>query len=185
MLVNNAGIGATAPLLDSDVDKIEAVIALNVTTLMRLTYAIAPRFVARRGGAIINIASVTALKPELFNGVYSASKAFVLAFSRSLHHELAEKGIRVQVVLPGVTATDFWSIAGLPLEQFPPQRVMSGADLVDAALAGFDLDEFVTIPSLPNIADWYAFEAARRALYPNISHATPAARYRAAHRTVV
>jgi short-subunit dehydrogenase len=72
--------------------------------------------VARGRGAIINIASVVAISPETLNGVYGASKAFVLAFSQSLQHELTDKGVRVQAVLPGATATDFWAIGGLPVE---------------------------------------------------------------------
>ena len=100
MLVNNAGVGATAPLLDSKVEAMDAMIALNVTASMRLAYAVAPAFVARGTGTIINIASVVAIAPEVLNGVYGGSKAFVLAFSQSLHHELAGKGVRVQAVLP-------------------------------------------------------------------------------------
>lgn len=177
MLVNNAGVGATSPLLDSDVDSMEQMIALNVNALMRLTYAAAPGFVARGAGSIINIASVVAVAPELLNGVYGASKAFVLAFSQSLRHELEDKGVRVQVVLPGATATDFWAIAGTPIEHLPAHIVMSGKDLVEAALAGFDLGEFATVPSLPLIADWEVFESARLALQPNLSLAHPAQRY--------
>ena len=119
MLVNNAGVGATGPLLASDVDKMEAMIALNVGALTRLTYAAAPGFVARGGGTIVNIASIVALAPEQLNGVYGASKAYVLAFSQSLHHELADKGVRIQAVLPGATATEFWASAGLPVENLP------------------------------------------------------------------
>jgi uncharacterized protein len=177
MLVNNAGVGATSPLLDSDVDSMERMIALNASALMRLTYAAAPGFVARGSGTIINIASVVAVAPELLNGVYGASKAFVLAFSQSLRHELADKGVRVQVVLPGATATDFWSIAGTPVEHLPAHIVMSGEALVDAALTGFDLGEFATVPSLPLIADWEVFESARLALQPNLSLSHPAQRY--------
>jgi hypothetical protein len=177
LLVNNAGVGATAPLLSADVDKMEALIGLDVNALMRLTYAAVPGFVARGGGAIINIASIVAVAPEMLNGVYGGAKAFVLAFSQSLQHELADKGIRVQVVLPGATATEFWGIAGTPVEHLPPQIVMSGEDLVDAALAGFDLGEFVTVPSLPDIADWKAFEAARQVLRPQLSATKPAQRY--------
>ena len=101
LLVNNAGVGAAAPLLGSDVEKMEEMIRLNVTALTRLTYAAAPGFVARAGGTIINIASIVAVSPETLNGVYGGSKAFVLAFSQSLQHELGPKGIRVQAVLPG------------------------------------------------------------------------------------
>jgi len=123
-----------------------------------------------------------ALAPELLNGVYGASKAFVLAFSQSLQHELADKGVRIQAVLPGAIATDFWALAGLPVENLPAQIVMSPENLVDAALAGLDQEEFVTIPSLPDAAQWKAFEAARRALGPNLSHAAPAERYQIGRR---
>ncbi|HEX4170654.1 MAG TPA: SDR family oxidoreductase [Bryobacteraceae bacterium] len=107
VLVNNAGVGAPTRLLDSNVDRLEALIDLNVTALMRLTYAALPGFLKRGGGAIINIASVVGIVPELLNGVYGGTKAFVLVFSRSLHKEFAQKNIRVQAVLPGLTATDF------------------------------------------------------------------------------
>lgn len=177
LLLNNAGVGATQPLLESDIDKMQAMIALNVTAPTRLTYAAAPGFIARGGGTIINIASVVAVAPELLNGVYGGSKAFVLAFSQSLHHELGGKGVRVQAVLPGATATDFWDIAGTPVEHLPDAIVMSAADMVDAALAGLDQGEFVTIPALPELADWNSFEAARQALGPNLSRAQPAPRY--------
>src|SRR5258708_23208828 len=114
MLVNNAGVGATAPLLDSDVEKMDGMIRLNVGALTRLTYAAAPGFVARGGGTIVNTASSVAISPETLNGVYGASKAFVLALSQSLDHELAAKGVRVQAVLPGATPTYFRDSADRP-----------------------------------------------------------------------
>lgn len=181
VLVNNAGIGATAPLLDADIDKMEHMIALNVTALTRLTYAAVPSFVARGGGTVINIASIAGVAPEILNGVYGGTKAFVLALSQSLRHELTGKGVRVQAVLPGATATEFWDIAGTPIAKLPREGVMSAENLVDAALAGLDQGEFVTIPSLPNATDWDALEAARQALFPNLSRAVPAARYNVAH----
>ena len=177
MLVNNAGVGATGPLVSSDVDKMEDMISLNVTALTRLTYAAAPGFVARGNGTIINISSIVAIAPEVLNGVYGGSKAFVLAFSHSLVHELAGKGVRVQAVLPGATATEFWDIAGTPVHQLPQQIVMSANDLVDPALAGLDLGETVTIPSLPNQVEWDRYEAARRAMSDKISSAIAAPRY--------
>jgi len=180
LLVNNAGVGATAPLLNADVDKMQAMIDLNVTALTRLTYAAAPGFVARGAGTIVNIASVVAINPELLNGVYGGSKAFVLAFSQSLHHELADKGVRIQAVLPGATATEFWDVAGMPVEHLPQSIVMTTEDMVDAALAGLAQGELVTIPSLPEQKDWNAYEAARQTLMPNLSRTEPAARYKAA-----
>ncbi len=182
MLVNNAGVGSAKPLLVSDIGKMSDMIALNVGALTRLTYAAVPGFVARGTGTIVNIASVAAIAPEVLNGVYGGSKAFVLALSRSLHHELADKGVHVQAVLPGATATEFWDIAGPGLANMPAAILMSADDVVDAALAGLDQGELVTIPSLADAADWASFEAARQALAPNLSHALPASRYSVATR---
>jgi short-subunit dehydrogenase len=178
VLVNNAGVGASGPLLGSDADKMDDMIRLNVTALTRLTYAAVPGFVARGNGTVINIASIVAIAPELLNGVYGGTKAFVLAFSHSLVHELASTSIRVQAVLPGATATEFWDVAGRPVHQLPAQIVMSADDLVDAALAGLDLGETVTIPSLPDKAEWDRHEAGRLAMTDKLSSAIPAPRYK-------
>jgi hypothetical protein len=180
VLVNNAGVGSASQLLVSDIDKMQQLITLNVTALTRLAYAAAPSFVSRGTGTIINISSVVAIAPELLNGVYGGSKAFVLAFSHSLHHELSAKGVRVQAVLPGATATEFWNVAGLPVEHLPQEIVMTTEDMVDAALSGLQQGELVTIPSLPDQGDWDAFENARKALGPKLSRVAPAARYRSA-----
>jgi uncharacterized protein len=177
VLVNNAGVGAAAPLLNSDVEKMDQMIRLNVVALTRLTYAVAPGFVTRGGGTIVNIASTVAIAPETLNGVYGGSKAFVLAFSQSLQHELAQKGVRIQAVLPGATATEFWDTAGLPVHNLPASIVMSAEDMVDAALAGLDQGETVTIPSLPDKAEWDGFDAARRAMSGKLSSTMPARRY--------
>ena len=177
MLVNNAGVGGAAPLLASNVDAMDQMIRLNVLALTRLTYAAVPAFVARGSGTIINIASIVAISPETLNGVYGGSKAFVLAFSQSLQHELADKGVRVQAVLPGATATEFWDIAGLPVSNLPAEIVMSAQDVVDAALAGLDQGETVTIPSLENKAEWDAYDAARREMAGRLSRTEPATRY--------
>ncbi|MCC6070334.1 SDR family NAD(P)-dependent oxidoreductase [Massilia sp. GCM10020059] len=177
MLVNNAGVGATGPLLESDIGKMDDMIALNVTALTRLTYAAAPGFAARGHGTFINIASIVAIAPELLNGVYGATKAYVLALSQSLKHELGERGVRVQVVLPGATATEFWSAAGLPVEHLPQEIVMRADAMVDAALAGLDLGEFATLPGLEDGAKYQAFESARTAMHGELSGSAPASRY--------
>jgi short-subunit dehydrogenase len=177
LLVNNAGVGATAPLLQANIASMTDLIALNVTAPTRLVYRAVPGFVARGQGAVINIASIVAVAPELLNGVYGGSKAFVLALSQSMHHELADKGIKVQAVLPGATATDFWPTAGSAVENLPKDWVMSAEDMVDASLAGFDAGELVTIPSVETTALVDGLEAARRALFPELSKSVPASRY--------
>ncbi|WNW11477.1 SDR family oxidoreductase [Pseudomonas sp. DTU_2021_1001937_2_SI_NGA_ILE_001] len=179
LLVNNAGIGTHTPLLGSDVERMGEMIALNVTALTRLTYAAVPGFVARQQGAIINISSIVSLAPELLNGVYGASKAYVTAFTRSLHRELSEQGIRIQAVLPGATATDFWATGGLPVENLDPAIVMAAPDLVDAALQDFDAGVLFSIPSMHDLETFEAFESSRQALLPQLSSNRLAPRYNA------
>lgn len=180
MLVNNAGTASLAPLLRADVDVMDRMITLNVRALTRLTYAAAPAFVARGHGTIINIASVAGVAPERLNGVYGASKAYVIAFSHSLQHELADKGVRIQAVLPGATATDLWAADGdgMSYEKLPPSIVMSPEDVVEAALAGLENGELVTIPPLQDDEEWTRYEAARRAISDQFGHSQPAPRYR-------
>jgi hypothetical protein len=178
LLVNNAGVGAVMPLLVSPVDDMEQMITLNITALTRLAYAVAPGFVARRSGTVINISSIVAVAPEILNGVYGASKAFVLALSQSMHHELADKGVRIQAVLPGATATDFWSEAGNPVENLPQEIVMSAEDMVDAALAGLVSGEVVTIPGLHDGTQWERHETQRQVLSGLFGNSTAASRYR-------
>jgi short-subunit dehydrogenase len=180
MLVNNAGIAAITPIIESDVDEMQHMIELNITALTRLTYAAAPAFAERGAGTIVNIASIVGISPETLNGVYGASKAYVVALSHSLQQELADKGVRIQAVLPGATATDLWASAGRPWQELPPQIVMSAEDMVDAALAGLDQGERVTIPGLQDDAEWNRFEAARRTLAQKLSNSQPAPRYRVA-----
>jgi len=176
-LVNNAGTASVGKLLDSKIEDLESMINLNVTALTRLALAAMPGFVARKSGLLINIASVVALAPELLNGTYSGTKAYVVNFTQALKKEVEGKGVTVQAVLPGATATPIWEKAGRPVEHLPAEIVMTAEDMVDASLAGLDQHEFITIPSLPDIADWEKFEAARKALGPNLSRQKPAARY--------
>ena len=132
-----------------------------------------PAFVARGAGTIINIASMVAIAPERLNGVYGGSKAFVLAF-RSRSITSCGKGVRVQAVLPGATATDIWDNAGFHHSKLPPGTVMSTEDMVDAALVGLDQGEVVTIPPLQDGDDWTRFDEARRALAPKFGNSAPA-----------
>ncbi len=180
LLLNNAGVGSATPLAASNVDAMESMIDINVTALTRLTYAAAAQFLHRESGTIINISSGVAVAPDFLNGVYGASKAYVLAFSQSLATELASKNIRVQVVLPGVVRTEFWDDSGTSIDDIPGEMVMSVDDLVDAALAGLDQGEFATLPSLPELSDWDKFDASRHALREKLSLRKPAGRYQVA-----
>lgn len=174
-LINNAGIAGETSFVEADPAFLGGMIDLNIVAVTRLSAAIAPRLAAKGAGAIVNITSVTALMPDSFTAVYPASKAYVLAFTEALQVELGAKGVRIQAVVPGITRTPIWDEA--QLANIPAEMVMDVNDMVDAALAGFDHGETVTIPALPDMADYDAYIAARSALRPNLSLARPAPRY--------
>lgn len=178
MLINNAGMSLTGSLLDSEIDIVEKLIALNVTATTLLAGAAARAFNDRGRGAIINLSSVLALAPEAFDGVYSGSKAFVLNLSMSLAAQLASTGVRIQAVLPGATRTEIWARSGKDVDAFPSDMVMEVEDLVDAALAGFDMGESVTIPPLADEGLWQTMTKARLAIQPHMSRREAAGRYR-------
>ena len=176
-LINNAGIAGEQSFVETQPAYLTGMIDLNIVAVTRLSRAIAPRLSERGTGTLINITSVTALMPDGFTAVYPATKAYVLAFTEALQVELGGKGVRVQAVLPGITRTPIWTqeqLAGIPAHM-----VMDVEDMVDAALAGLDMGEAITIPALPDSADLDAYLAARAALRPNLSLKDAAARYRA------
>lgn len=82
-------------------------------------------------------------------------------------------------MLPGATATEFWATGGLPVEHLDANIVMGAEEMVDAALVGFDRGEVITIPSLPHLQHWQAYEDARQKMMPNLSRNKVADRYRA------
>ncbi|WP_367254268.1 SDR family NAD(P)-dependent oxidoreductase [Pseudomonas sp. stari2] len=178
LLVNNAGVAINGLLANADPEALEKLIQLNVTTLTRLAAAAASAFTSAGRGTIINIASVVALFPERFNATYSASKAYVLSLTQSLNTELEGTGVKVQAVLPGVTRTEIWERSGTDASSIPAEMVMEAGEMVDAALSGLDQGELVTIPSLPDAAEWQAFVAARHVMAPNLSHSSAASRYK-------
>ncbi|WOZ75900.1 SDR family NAD(P)-dependent oxidoreductase [Kosakonia sacchari] len=177
LLVNNAGAANLAPILSSSADQHEAINRLNTTALMRLTLAVLPRFVENDQGTIINIASVVAFHARAGSAVYSATKAWVLNFTRGLQEEFAGSNVRIQAVLPAATATEIWGHSGITLDALPEGSVMTSEDLVDAALAGLDQGELVTVPPVEDLQLWDNWEAARLALFSASRNGKPASRY--------
>ena len=178
LLVNNAGAAANGAFAEQSADRHQSIIDLNILALTRLTSAVAPAFVARGKGAIINLASVLALTHEIGMPVYNATKAYVLLLTRALQTELGPKGVYLQAVLPAATRTEIWERGGADINALPEGSVMDVDTLVDAALVGFDHRELITIPTLKDEGQWEAFDAARLAMLPNFRSDTPAERYR-------
>jgi short-subunit dehydrogenase len=178
ILVNNAGASLEGAFPNQATNDITQLIALNVTAVARLTSAVTPRFIEAGSGAIINVSSVVGLAPEFGMSVYGATKAFVTFLSQGLSLELGPKGIYVQAVLPAATRTELWELVGIDVNTLP--GVMEVGELVDAALAGFDKREGITIPPLHDAAQWDAYQAARQAMLPGFAQVHAAERYRSA-----
>ncbi|WFL66965.1 SDR family oxidoreductase [Pantoea sp. X85] len=177
LLVNNAGMTVEGEFIDGDIAKIHTMLTLNIVALTQLAHTAAQAFRARRNGTIVNIASVLALVSESANGAYNASKAYVLSLTRNLHRELAESGVRMQAVLPGLTRTEIFERAGKSINEIPAEMLMEVDDLVSAALRGLDAGELITIPSVEDVQLWQSYEEARIAILPFISLNKPASRY--------
>ncbi|MEK6788197.1 MAG: SDR family NAD(P)-dependent oxidoreductase [Pseudomonadota bacterium] len=111
MLINNAGFGAIAPVLEISPDRLRAQFEVNVFAIVSLCQALAPRMMARQQGRIVNIGSISGLVTTPFAGAYCASKAAVHAFSDALRMELKPFGIRVMTVQPGGIRSDFGAAA--------------------------------------------------------------------------
>ena len=137
LLVNNAGIGDVSTIEDADPQRLLDLIQVNITALTELTYLVLPEMITRRAGGVINVASVAAFQPVAYNGVYSASKSYVLHFSESLWAEARRHQVTVMAVCPGTTRTEFFNESGVPdwLEKHASQ---TPAEVVRAALKGFD-----------------------------------------------
>ncbi|THD74420.1 MAG: SDR family oxidoreductase [Phenylobacterium sp.] len=177
VLINNAGAALFGSFVDQGPEQIESLIRLNVVAVTRLANAAAKAFAARGRGTIVNIGSVVGLLPEYRSVAYGATKAFVLYLTQGLNEEIGGAGVRLQAVLPGATRTEIWERSGRNPADLDPTRTMDVDELVDAALAGLDAGELITIPSLPDPADWDAFQTARLKMAPNLSKAHPAPRY--------
>jgi hypothetical protein len=177
LLLNNAGTATLGAFVDSTAEDISAMVNLNIVALTRLTLAVLPGFKRRNQGSIINIGSVLGLNSLPVSSVYSGTKGYVLNFTRGVHQEVAGTNIRVQLVLPAAIATDLWDISGFPLSQLDPRTVITAENAVDASLAGLDLGEDLTFPSLNDLELLANYDSARTSLFTATLTGQPAGRY--------
>ncbi|WP_345595039.1 SDR family NAD(P)-dependent oxidoreductase [Streptomyces marokkonensis] len=131
VLVNNAGVSLMGPVADTDAARVRGLIDLNAGAVAELTTLLLPPMVARRRGAIVNIASTGAYAPAPYVAAYAASKAFVLSFTQAVWAETRRTGVRVVAVSPGPTDT------AMNTRRMPGKRGPgSVADTVMSALRG-------------------------------------------------
>ena len=177
-VVNNAGAGGLGRSEDLTADQLGRIIQLNVTALTRLSHAALTGFRKRQAGVLVNIGSMMAHAAAANAAAYSGSKAYVLNFTRSLQMEYAGSPIRIQLVMPGPIRTEFFSSQGVSESIFPRESYLAPEQLVDAALAGLDAGESVTIPSMLDEQAWTALEVARTEFVKAMMSGNVAVRYR-------
>ncbi len=113
LLVNNAGFGLGGAFVETDVDAVHDMVRVHVVAPIRLTHAALPGMLDRGAGAIVNVSSVAAFYPLPTQTAYGATKAFLNSFTEALHQEVQDSGVRLQVLCPGFTRTEFQSEAGI------------------------------------------------------------------------
>lgn len=152
LLVNNAGVAHYKAFTELGEDQAAELVGVKVLAPTLLTRAIAPGMVARGTGQVVNVAGMIAFSGPatldqvgLRRSVYASSLAYAVALSQTLHVELSPSGVAVQVLLPGVVATEFHDRQGMDLSAVPR---MTAADVVTASLRGTELGESVTAPGV-------------------------------------
>ena len=144
-LVNNAGFGLIGRFAELDSKREREMIDLNVGTLTDLCRAVGPGMIARKSGAILNVASTAAFQPGPKMAVYFATKAFVLSLTEALHEELKPHGIRVSCLCPGPTRTEFGHVAGFGGNGMFDHVAMDAPAVVRAGLKGLERNRAVVV----------------------------------------
>ena len=111
VLVNNAGFGTQRRFVETELESIQQMFAVNVLSCMALARAAVPVMLEQGGGSIINVASVGGVVAHPLNVVYCSSKHALVGFSKSLRLELWGSGVSVTAVCPGATRTEFFDVA--------------------------------------------------------------------------
>jgi uncharacterized protein len=149
LLINNAGFGTLRFFYKEPLQIQEDMVAVNILCAMKLTYAILPKMLKKGAGIIINVSSAGAFMSTPNEATYCGTKAFLRAFSESLHYELIGTGIKIQAVCPGLTKTDMPIRLGIPDDQIMdrgPFKWTTPEAVVDASLKCLKKNRVVCIP---------------------------------------
>lgn len=151
LLVNNAGVSHYMAFTDLPADKASELLHVKVLAPTLLARAAAPGMIARGHGQIVNVAGMLAfgapapLGPTAGRATYVATLAHLVALTQALHVELGPRGLQLQVLCPGIVATEFHTRQGMDLSKLPR---MSAEDVVTASLRGLSLGEVVCAPGV-------------------------------------
>jgi len=168
LLVNNAGFGTTGLFHREPFDHYEKMVAVHVLAHMKIVYAILPKMIEKGSGAIINVSSSGAFLPSPKTVTYSGTKGFLVAFTESLHMELEDTGVQVQVVCPGLTKTDMHTRLGIPEEataDWGPFKWISPGEVVECSMRCLKKKKVLCLPGQLNRMQVFMRRLVPEALY--------------------
>jgi len=154
-LVANAGYGLRGAFAEQRLEDQRAFLEVLVASVAALNRAVLPGMRERGYGRIVNVASVMGLIPGSPRGaLYSAAKSFVVSFSEALHLENRSEGVHVTALCPGLTRSEFHSVAGMTDEiaRAPAWAWMEAADVAAAGIEAVEANRPLCVPGVPNKA---------------------------------
>lgn len=164
VLVNNAGFGARGEFTAIPVERIGAMLAVNVAALTMLARELLPAMRGRKRGGVLNVASTAAFQPGAYMAAYYASKAYVLSLSEALYVECQPDHVTVTCLCPGPTATGFSAEAGMGGSLLFKLGKMDAATVARAAHDGFRRGRAMVVPGWRNKLGVQALRVSPRAV---------------------
>ena len=150
VLVNNAGFGAVGAFAETPAERLFDMVQVNLTALTHLTRLLLPPMIQRRRGGVLNVGSTAGFQAGPGMAVYYATKAFVLSLTEALAEETAGTGVRLTLLAPGPTHTEFAAAAQMESALLFRLGAMSAAAVARAGYRGFRSGKRIVIPGFLN-----------------------------------
>ena len=149
ILINNAGFGDVSRFWKADMNKLDRMVALNITAPVYLAHQLLPTMIERDGGGILNISSGFGLVWMPRFATYVGTKHFITGWTESLRAELSKSNVHISQLCPGPVATEFVSVAQeRDTEDIPAWAVISSDKCAQIGINGFERNKALIVPGL-------------------------------------
>ncbi len=170
VLVNNAGFGLYGPFLQIPWERERQMLEIDIMVPVQLTKLFLPGMVARDSGFILQLASIGAYQPSPLYASYSAAKSFILNWGEALNYELRDTGVRVTVLSPGITATEFLAVSGQQPTLYQRLVMMRSPDVVRIGIDSMLRGKPSIVPGRLNALTVWSNRLLPRRLSAAVSH---------------